>query len=167
MMKRLGWMVVLAACGGDDGGGDAKATLSFMGTSGQNVAGTGEVLVSGSKVTLKIDITAAPAGVHGMHIHMMPSCGNNGMDAGPHWDISGTGSAGHGLPPGGHIGDLGNITIDASGKGTLEHSNSAWTFDDGMPTDILPHAIIFHEMMDDGSMPSAGARWGCSLITKS
>jgi Cu-Zn family superoxide dismutase len=163
--KRLGWLVlVMAACGGDEGA-ETKATLSFAGTNGQTVAGTGDVSVSGTKVTLRMDLTAAPPGTHGVHVHMNPSCGNNGMDAGAHWDTTGTGSAGHGLPPGGHIGDLGNITIGADGKGSLEFSNAAWTLGDGAPTDILPHAIIFHELADDGSMPSAGARWGCAVIT--
>jgi Cu-Zn family superoxide dismutase len=87
------------------------------------------------------------------------------MDAGPHWDDDDTGPANHHLPPGGgHLGDLGNITIAADGTGRLTFSNPAWTLGDGASTDVVPHAIIFHQMMDDGTMPSAGARWGCALI---
>jgi Cu-Zn family superoxide dismutase len=156
---------VVAACGGDDGGRASSATATFMGTSGQTVTGTGQLTKGDDgKVTLTVTITVAPAGVHGIHIHQMPSCGNEGMDAGPHWDDADTSAGKHHLPPGGHLGDLGNITIAADGTGRITSSNPAWTLGDGATTDVVPHAIIFHQMMDDGTMPSAGARWGCALI---
>lgn len=166
----FGASAVLAACGGsDDDGGVDSATATFAGTSGQTVAGTARFTKDDGEVTVEVTITAAPPGTHGIHIHQVPSCGNEGMDAGPHWDDLDTGAGNHHLPPGegdrgGHLGDLGNITIAAGGTGSLTFSNSVWTLGDGAPTDVLPHAIIFHQMMDDGSMPSAGARWGCALI---
>lgn len=151
----------VVGCSDDEGGGTATAT--FAGIAMQTVTGTG-TFTKTDKVSLTIDITAAPDGVHGIHIHNVASCGNNGMDAGPHWDDDNTDATNHHLPPGGgHLGDLGNITI-ASGAGTITFSNPAWTLGDGKATDVVPHAIIFHEKMDDGSMPSAGARWGCALI---
>jgi Cu/Zn superoxide dismutase len=86
------------------------------------------------------------------------------MDAGPHWDDDDTAATNHHLPEGnGHLGDMGNITV-TGGAGTLSFGNPLWTLGDGKPTDVVPHAIIFHEKMDDGMMPSAGARWGCALI---
>lgn len=159
--------VLLApACGGDDGDGapEASATADFVGTNGQTVAGTATFALSDGEVSLEVEITDAPAGTHGMHIHLVPSCGNEGMDAGPHWDPVDTAPEAHDLPPGGHMGDLGNIEIGAAGTGTLTASNAEWTLGDDAATDVVPHAIIFHEMMDDGTMPSAGARWGCALI---
>lgn len=150
------------ACSDDDG--PTMATASFAGTNGQTVTGTA-TFTKASAVSLTIALTAGPAGVHGIHIHQMPSCGMEGMDAGPHWDDADTGATNHHLPPAdGHLGDLGNITVAADGTGTLTFSNPAWTLGDGAGTDIVPHAIIFHEMMDDGMMPSAGARWGCAVI---
>jgi Cu-Zn family superoxide dismutase len=169
----IGASLFVAGCGGgEDDGGVASATATFVGTSGQTVAGTARFTKDDGEVTLQVTITAAPPGTHGIHIHEVPSCGNEGMDAGPHWDDRDTGPANHHLPPetghddhrGGHLGDLGNITIAADGTGELTFSSSVWTLGDGAPTDVLPHAIIFHQMMDDGSMPSAGARWGCALI---
>jgi len=155
----------LAACGDDDRGA-ATATATFMGVSGQAVAGTANFTEDDDgRVRLVVTITAAPPGTHGIHIHDVPSCGNQGMDAGPHWDPEDTSPGKHHLPPDrGHLGDLGNITIAADGTGTLAFSNPAWTLGDGAPTDVVPHAIILHQLRDDGTMPSSGARWGCALI---
>ena len=157
----------VAACSDDDGGAAmATATATFMGVSGQTVAGPAMFTEDDDgRVLLVATITAAPPGTHGIHIHDAPSCGNQGMDAGPHWDPEDTGPGKHRVPPdGGHLGDLGNITITADGTGTLGFSNPAWTLGDGAPTDVVAHAIILHQLRDDGTMPSSGARWGCALI---
>jgi superoxide dismutase, Cu-Zn family len=161
-------LACVVACGDDGGGSDATASGTFMGTNMQTVTGTAKFTKSGATVSLAINITAAPAGVHGIHIHNVGMCGNNGMDAGPHWDDMDTGSANHHLPPTGmgHLGDLGNITIAAAGTGTLTFSNPMWTLGDGAMTDVVGRAIIFHQNMDDGTMPSAGMRYGCAVIAK-
>ena len=161
----IGASAVLGACGESDDD-SAEATATFAGTSGQAVAGTARFTRDGDgEVTVVVTITSAPAGTRGIHIHQVPSCGNEGMDAGPHWDDDDTGPGNHHLPQGGgHLGDLGNITIVADGTGRLTFSNPAWTLGDGALTDVVPHALILHQMADDGTMPSAGARWGCALI---
>jgi superoxide dismutase, Cu-Zn family len=164
MMRKelaIGLLVLAASCADDA----ATASATFAGTNSQTVTGTAK-FTDDDKVSVTITLTAAPDGVHGIHIHNVPSCGNEGTDAGPHWDDNDTAAGNHHLPPGGgHLGDLGNITV-TGGKGTLTFSNPAWTLGDGAATDVVPHAIIFHQNMDDGSMPSAGARWGCALIAK-
>lgn len=150
--------------GGEDGPPPPSATATFTGTNAQSVTGTARFTKT-DKVTLTVNITAGPPGVHGIHIHNVPSCGNEGMDAGPHWDDDDTAAPNHHLPPGGgHLGDLGNITIAADGTGTLTFSHPMWTLGDGAPTDVVPRAIIFHEKTDDGTMASAAARWGCAPV---
>lgn len=170
----VGALALVAGCdtgsvgdGDGDGGGDMTADGSFVGLNGQTITGTAEFTLSGSTVDLVVEFSAAPPGDHGMHIHAMPACGNEGMDAGGHWDPANPAPENHHLPgtPNGHLGDLGNITIEADGTGTLEFSNPEWTLGDGGTNDVQPHAIIFHELMDDGTMPSSGARWGCALLT--
>jgi Cu-Zn family superoxide dismutase len=164
MMRKafaIGLLILAGSCGDDP----ATASATFVGTNGQTVTGTAKFTDDGT-VSVTVTLTAAPNGVHGIHLHNVPSCGNEGMDAGPHWDDNDTAATNHHLPPGnGHLGDLGNITV-TGGTGTLTFSNPAWTLGDGSPTDVVPRAIIFHQNTDDGSMPSAGARWGCALITK-
>jgi superoxide dismutase, Cu-Zn family len=163
MMRKelaIGLLVLAAGCADDP----ATASATFAGTNGQTVTGTAKFTDDDGTVSLTITLTAAPDGMHGIHIHDVPSCGNEGNDAGPHWDDNDTGAGNHHLPPGGgHLGDLGNVTV-TGGNGSITFSNPAWTLGDGAPTDVVPHAIIFHQNMDDGQMPSAGARWGCALI---
>ena len=159
----LGAIMWTAACGTDEVE-TSTASATFTGTNGQTVAGTAKFTLSGSAVTMTATFTAGPAGVHGVHIHNVPMCGNEGMDAGPHWDDADTSATGHGLPGAGHLGDTGNVTIDAAGAGTFSYSNPEWTLGDGGLKDVLNRGMIFHEKMDDGTMPSAGLRWGCGTI---
>lgn len=154
--------VGIAGCG-DDSGGGATASATFAGTNGQTVAGTAKFTEAGAMVTMTATFTAGPAGVHGLHIHNVPMCGNEGMDAGPHWDDVDTSAAGHGLPGVGHLGDMGNITIAADGTGTFSFSHPEWTLGDGGVKDVVARGMIFHQNMDDGTMPSAGMRYGCAI----
>jgi Cu-Zn family superoxide dismutase len=61
---------------------------------------------------------------------------------------------------------MGNLTVGADGKGTLTLTSSEWTIGSGADTDIIGHAVIVHEKMDDGGQPvgNAGARIGCGVI---
>jgi Cu-Zn family superoxide dismutase len=157
--------VLLAACG-DDGGSDPQVTASatFAGVNGQTVTGTATFTQTGVTVTMVATFTAGPAGMHGLHIHNVGMCGNEGMDAGPHWDDVDTSATKHGLPPNGHLGDMGNITLDANGGGTLTFTNPMWTLGDGGAKDVNGKGMIFHQNADDGQMPSAGMRYGCAVI---
>jgi Cu-Zn family superoxide dismutase len=161
--------VLLAACGTETPSEpEPTASVMIRPTAGQAVTGIGTFTSTAGSISVAIAIENAPAGIHGMHIHQVPDCGMDGMAAGGHWD--GTDTAGdpldHGLPDGAshHVGDLGNLTIAADGTGTLTHANAEWTLGDGSPTDVVGHAIIFHALTDDGTMPSAGARHGCGII---
>ncbi|MBA2538259.1 MAG: superoxide dismutase family protein [Deltaproteobacteria bacterium] len=160
-------LVLFGACGTDDAPApDATASVAILPTTGQAVTGTGVFERLAGVITLELDIANAAPGVHGMHIHQVADCAMDGMAAGGHWDAGETAGDpdGHGLPDGAsHVGDLGNITISADGTGALTRTNATWTLD-GSATDVTGHAIIFHALTDDGSMPSAGARHGCGII---
>jgi superoxide dismutase, Cu-Zn family len=165
----LAVLVFAAACGGDDEGSKMVAEAE--------IAGTGATAVDAYVLFAKVDgvvgvsvqVMAGPEGVHGVHIHQEPACGNAGNDAGGHWDGTATAGdpAGHGLPDGTtkHLGDLGNITVGADGTGTLATSNAGWTLGDGALTDVVGHSVILHMNADDGTMASAGTRLACGVIT--
>ncbi len=170
-MIRFGCVVLLlSGCVVGDATEPAKdkhAEAAIAPTAANTVTGTIKFTLHDGKVSAVIEAANAPEGVHGFHIHLNPACGNDGMDAGPHWDgATGGDPTTHGLPEGvtHHYGDLGNITIGADGTGTMMATRDEWTLGDGMASDIVPHAVIFHANMDDGTMPSAGARIGCGVI---
>jgi len=150
----------------------AKAVLASTG-GGSAVEGTAVFVEKGDETTVTVTITAgggAP-GEHGLHIHEKGSCdpvdGGPGLAAGGHWNPV---DAGHGYPSATphHLGDLGNITIDAEGKGTVVVKSKDFYVHDG-PNSVVGHTVIYHAQKDDGvSQPvgNAGARPGCGVIQK-
>jgi Cu-Zn family superoxide dismutase len=169
--------MLLVGCTVGDGGknmmqtpADHHAKATIEATMGNTVTGTAEFTYNGAedRTSLVVMVQNAPEGMHGFHIHMNPACGNNGMDAGAHWDGAAAGDAlAHGLPTATlhHVGDTGNVGVGADGTGMLMAESPAWTMGDGGPTDVVNHAVIFHVNPDDGTMASAGARAGCGVIT--
>lgn len=171
-MKRIGVLLFLTGCivGSDKKPipPDKTADAVIQPTTGNTVTGTAEFKSHDGTVTMTVIVADAPEGEHGFHIHQDPACGNDGMDAGAHWNGETQGdAAGHGLPdsPMHHTGDTGNITIAADGSGTLTMTSTTWTVGDGnAATDVVNHAVILHMNADDGTMTSAGARIGCGVI---
>lgn len=152
---------------------DIKAT-----TDGGTVSGTATFTEENGEVTVVVNMTKGfppgAAGMHGMHIHVNPSCDPTDAGggtvtaaggAGGHWNPA---DASHGYPTAAphHLGDIGNISIAADGTGTLTLVSKEWTVKPG-PNSVVGHAIIFHIQHDDGvSQPvgDAGSRPGCGLI---
>lgn len=148
------------------------AVANIAPTSGTStVMGTATfVQTTGSTVT--VTITGAPPGLHGMHIHAGGSC-DNLDDAGPgtaalgHWNVD---DAGHAFPDAAtrHIGDMGNMTIDDAGAGSLTMTNPMWTVLPG-PNSVVGHAVVFHAGEDDGTTQptgNSGGRIGCGVIAQ-
>ena len=77
----------------------------------------------------------------------------DGASAGGHFN---PGGHQHALPTGNlrHLGDLGNITVGADGKGTLEILATGANLKDGDPSSFLGRAVIIHEKKDDGGQPT-------------
>jgi superoxide dismutase, Cu-Zn family len=158
---------------GTDSGGSATAVANITTTTDGGVTGTATFTQTGAgPVSVTINISGASAGQHGMHIHANGACGEDdagvaGGAAGGHWNLS---DGGHGYPDATphHTGDMGNITIDDAGAGTLSLTSSEWTIDPTSATNsVVGHAVIFHANMDDGvNVASSGPRQGCGVIQK-
>ena len=130
-------------------------------------------------VNVQVAITGATPGLHGMHIHAGTTCANStdpdagaagfAQQAGGHWDPQDGGV--HGFPTSAahHPGDLGNITIDGTGKGTMTLKVTSFNVQpDGGALSALGKALIFHQGTDDGTTQptgNAGTRAGCGIIT--
>lgn len=155
----------------------AYATITSTTLAGAVAAGQATFTEQNGEVTVVVDMTAADpvSTMHGIHIHQNASCGDNdsgvggaivnGGAAGAHWNPT---DAGHGLPAAAvhHLGDMGNISIGADGKGTLTLLSKEWTVQPG-PKSVVGHALVFHIRQDDGtSQPvgDAGTRPGCGVI---
>ncbi|UQA55413.1 superoxide dismutase family protein [Polyangium aurulentum] len=156
----------MGGAGGMGGGMMAHANIEPQ--SGSGVSGTAMFTMANGMVTLTVNIEGATPGEHAVHIHDMPDCSMNGDAAMGHWNPT---NAMHGKWGGNafHLGDIGNITVDASGKGTLTLTTNLWTVGDGaMGTDVTKHAFMVHADPDDFmTQPTgnAGARIGCGVIT--
>jgi Cu-Zn family superoxide dismutase len=144
-------------------GAKAIAVLHPLGDS--DVTGT----VTFTRVENGIQVMAAirglEPGLHGFHIHEFGDCSApDGKSAGGHFNPEG---AFHGGPMSAkrHVGDMGNITADASGQAQLEVVDSQLELEG--PNSIIGRAVVVHRKADDlTSQPSgaAGARIACGVI---
>jgi Cu-Zn family superoxide dismutase len=181
--------LVSVACGGGQKSAESPATPAAAETampadsSGVLTQGkTVEVKIepkSGSQVSGKATLTEAPDGVkvvlalehmppgeHGAHVHEKGDCSApDGSSAGGHFNPAGNP---HALPDTNphHLGDLGNITIDANGNGHLEIVAAGANLKENDANSFLGRSIIVHEKKDDGGQPTgnAGGRIACGEI---
>ncbi|MDB4973706.1 MAG: Superoxide dismutase precursor [Myxococcaceae bacterium] len=159
--------------------GGALASATLVPKSGSMTTGSASFRLVDGVVTLTLDVSGAPAGEHGVHLHVTGDCSaENASSAGGHWNPDGHLHGSGGLDAGAtsHLGDLGNITIGDDGKGTLTHSNPEWKLGDGSSDDVVGRAIIVHKDRDDlmtqeqadaSITPGkSGARISCGVVGK-
>lgn len=127
----------------------------------------GTVNISETKYGLLFtpNLHGLPAGVHGFHVHVNPSCDQNGMAAGGHFDPKNTGKHLGPYHDNGHLGDLPALTVAADGTATLPVIAPRLTKID----DIKNHALMVHEGGDNYSdspktLGGGGARMECGVI---
>lgn len=106
-----------------------------------------------------------PPGAHGFHVHMNPSCDDNGMAAGGHFDPAQTGQH-KGPYDHGHQGDLPVLVVDKSGHATLPVLAPKFTLET-----LHGHSLIIHAGSDNYSdtpekLGGGGARIACGIISK-
>lgn len=118
------------------------------------------------KMKLEISIPKKANMSVAVHIHEKGDCADMGKGAGGHWNPT---NAQHGKwgSASFHSGDLGNVSLDAKGNGTMEVESDLWSIGGGEKTNILDKSIIVHGGVDDfTSQPSgnAGTRIGCGIM---
>jgi hypothetical protein len=150
-------MVVLAACGGDDGSSGGKmASSSVTGFMGGTVTGTGSFELGAAdtaadSVTLKLTLTGCVDGkAYPAHIHTGSACTDTTTQMG-HWDMT----RGEGIPMITCAGTTGTVTYNrAATDPTLK-----WSVGDGSATDVIGHVIVVHDP------DVATTRIACGTIT--
>jgi superoxide dismutase, Cu-Zn family len=134
------------------------------------LTGTAEFVQQNGKVKLVFSITCAKMANKSVavHLHEMGDCGDMGKMAHGHWNPT---SQQHGKwgSSSFHSGDIGNVSLDATGKGTLEMETDLWSIGGAATTDILNRSVIVHGGVDDFTTQptgNAGSRIGCGVISK-
>lgn len=122
----------------------------------------------GGKVKFALELTIPKMAnkTVAVHIHEHPDCADNGNASHGHWNPTHMPHGKWGVDSF-HLGDIGNVKLDAAGKGKMEMSTDLWTLGADTVSSILNRAIIVHSGKDDyKSQPSgnAGSRIGCGII---
>jgi Cu-Zn family superoxide dismutase len=147
------------------------AEASVTGTkSDTTVTGTARFTQADGKVKFDLSLTIPSMAndTVAVHIHEHGDCGDAGKNTHGHWNPTGKQ---HGKWGTGdfHSGDIGNVILDASGKGTASLETDLWSIGGDITKDILGKAIIVHSGVDDFTTQptgNAGSRIGCGLIEK-
>ena len=131
--------------------------------------GKATLLATPSGTLLTLELTAAPPGAHGFHIHTTGKCEPPDFaSAGGHFNPDETK---HGLlnPEGPHAGDMPNIHVPENGKLTVEVLNPLVTLSkESALLDEDGSALVLHADPDDymtDPAGHAGGRIACGVIT--
>lgn len=103
-------------------------------------------------------------GLHGFHIHEIPSCDNNGMAAGGHLDPHETKSHAGPYRTDGHLGDLPILIVNEKGFANLPIFAPKLRL-----SELRGHAVMVHEGSDNYSdqpekLGGGGARMICGIV---
>lgn len=122
-----------------------------------------EKVENGIRITA--DVEGLTPGKHGFHIHEYGDCSApDATSARGHFNPDNVPHAGPDAAQR-HVGDLGNLEADDSGKAHYERVDTVVAFSG--PHSIIGRAVIVHEQADDlSSQPTgaAGARLACGVI---
>jgi superoxide dismutase, Cu-Zn family len=148
-------------------GAVGSVLVPIQAKSGSQLEGTATLNATNGTVRIVVDISNAPSGAHGLHIHEKADCSaDDASSAGGHFSPDGDK---HGLPKEDdthHLGDLGNIDVNEEGHGNKIVRVEGVNLTPGDPRSLLGRAIMIHAKKDDGGQPTgnAGARIGCGEI---
>jgi Cu-Zn family superoxide dismutase len=139
-----------------------KAIAVLSSASGSKVTGTVTFTKSGDGVKVVAEVSGLTPGKHGFHVHEFGDCSApDATSAGGHFNPTGDPHAGHDADKR-HMGDLGNLEADASGKARVDLTDKKMKLDA-----IIGKAVIVHEKADDlKTQPTgdAGGRVACGVI---
>ncbi len=161
-------IVGLLGCYGDSEKAADKmvtATAEMRATEGNEAHGTVTFSTVEGGVRVVAHFEGVPEGEHGFHIHEFGDCSSgDGKSAGGHFNPTGLAHAGPDAEER-HVGDLGNITADASGSAHADFVDPHLKLTQDYS--IIGKGVILHADPDDmTSQPTgaAGARISCGII---
>lgn len=148
---------------------EAEADLESV--EGSEIDGDIEFKQVASGVDVIVSIERATAGKHGIHIHEKGDCSDIAAKSmGGHFNPE---NYAHALPAEElkrHLGDLGNIEINADGKGEITLTIIGATLKAGDPNSLLGRAFVVHDGEDMGKAKQpagdSGSPIACGVIEK-
>jgi Cu-Zn family superoxide dismutase len=143
-----------------------KAVAVLQPTAGNKVSGTVTFTEESGGVKVRAEITGLPPGNHGFHVHEFGDCSAaDASSAGAHFNPTHKPHAGPDTPER-HVGDMGNVQADASGKATLEYVDHQISLTNDERS-AIGRSVVVHAKADDlKSQPAgdSGARVACGVI---
>jgi Cu-Zn family superoxide dismutase len=117
-------------------------------------------------VQIHADITGLTPGNHGFHVHEFGDCSAaDASSAGAHFNPTNKPHAGPDATER-HVGDMGNVEADASGKATLEYVDHQISLTNDQDS-VIGRSVVVHAKADDLKTQPAGdsgARIACGVI---
>jgi Cu-Zn family superoxide dismutase len=143
-----------------------KAVTVLHPTAGNKVSGTVTLTEEADGVKVQAEITGLTPGNHGFHVHEFGDCSAaDAASAGAHFNPTKKPHAGPDTPER-HVGDMGNIQADASGKAKLEYVDHQISLTNDERS-AIGRSVVVHAKPDDlKSQPAgdSGARVACGVI---
>ena len=142
-----------------------KAVCVLSPTKGSTVQGVITFAQRDGAIEVAGEITGLTPGAHGFHVHEFGDCSSpDAMSTGGHFNPD---KEKHGGPHDAmrHVGDLGNIQADASGKAVVHITDKLMQLSG--PHSIIGRGLIVHAKADDlKTQPTgdAGGRVACGVI---
>jgi Cu-Zn family superoxide dismutase len=168
-MRRVGILVGLAFIGAVTAASAQRSTrdVAIKDAAGKEV-GRATVRDSLGTMLFHFEVNGLPQGSHGIHLHEAPKCEGPAFEsAGPHYNPH-LKEHGRRNPKGRHLGDLGNIVVDGSGKGTRNVEVTSPETRRGMEVFLeTGRSVVIHANADDDLTDPAGnsgARIACAVL---
>jgi superoxide dismutase, Cu-Zn family len=143
-----------------------KAVAVLHPTAGSKVSGTVTLTEEADGVRVRADITGLTPGNHGFHVHQFGDCSAaDATSAGAHFNPTNEPHAGPDAPAR-HVGDMGNVQADASGKAKLDYVDHQISLTNDQRS-VIGRSVVVHAKPDDlKSQPAgdSGARVACGVI---
>ena len=143
-----------------------KAVAVLHPSAGSKVSGTVTFTEEADGVQVHAEITGLTPGNHGFHVHEFGDCSAaDASSAGAHFNSTHKPHAGPDTAER-HVGDMGNVQADASGKATLKYVDHQISLTNDERS-VIGRSVVVHEKADDlKSQPSgdSGARIACGVI---
>lgn len=143
-----------------------KAIAVLHPTAGNKVSGTVTFTEEADGVQVHAELTGLTPGNHGFHIHEFGDCSAaDASSAGGHFNPTNKPHAGPDATER-HVGDMGNVEADASGKAKLEYLDHQISLTNDQSS-VIGRSVVVHAKADDlKSQPAgdSGPRIACGVI---